>query len=204
VNSLSSVVIGVLVVVLVASGCNQRRPLSREELLELYLPTTGSVGFDIRSTGGNSGQSWTAVRTSAGKTAKFRIELDSAGVQTDKGFSLSVGKGRFISEPGSDSSAFLAELKNALEAKTLPTKIQRVPILDFDYAVLGHNQWRDKDGEFSDSPGGNWIAMKIFVGEGEGEGEVFLNLNPAIGKAEFSIKDSDYGDIVLRELAKVM
>ena len=46
--------------------------------------------------------------------------------------------------------------------------------------------------------------MKIFIGEGEEEGEVFLNLNPVIKKGQFSIKDAEYGDIVLRQLARVL
>jgi len=46
--------------------------------------------------------------------------------------------------------------------------------------------------------------MKIFLGKGDSEGEVFLNFNSALGKGEFSIKDSDYGDFVIAELAKVL
>ena len=46
--------------------------------------------------------------------------------------------------------------------------------------------------------------MKIFIGEGEQESEVFVNLNPAIGKGQFSIKDADYGDKVLKQLATVL
>lgn len=46
--------------------------------------------------------------------------------------------------------------------------------------------------------------MKIFIGEGKHEGDVFLNLNPVIKKGQFSIKDSDYGDIVLAQLAQVL
>jgi len=44
--------------------------------------------------------------------------------------------------------------------------------------------------------------MKIFLGEGDTGGEVFLNLNWVLGKAEFSIKDSDYGDFVIAELGE--
>ena len=36
------------------------------------------------------------------------------------------------------------------------------------------------------------------------EAVVFLNLNPVLGKGKFSIKDSEYGDYLLRELAKVL
>jgi hypothetical protein len=45
--------------------------------------------------------------------------------------------------------------------------------------------------------------MKIFLGQG-GQGEVFLNINPILKKGEFSIKDSDCGDIVLSQLAQVL
>jgi hypothetical protein len=46
--------------------------------------------------------------------------------------------------------------------------------------------------------------IKLFFGEGDGESEVFLNLNPTLRQGQFSIKDSDYGDAVLAELAKVL
>jgi hypothetical protein len=68
--------------------------------------------------------------------------------------------------------------------------------------ILGENQSRSSDGSFSDKLRGDWIAMKIFLANGEGE--VFLNLNPGASKAEFSIKDSDYGDVVLAELARIL
>jgi hypothetical protein len=46
--------------------------------------------------------------------------------------------------------------------------------------------------------------MKIFIGDGDQQGEVFLNLNPVLRKGQFSIKDPDYGDIVLAQLASVL
>jgi hypothetical protein len=39
--------------------------------------------------------------------------------------------------------------------------------------------------------------------KGGDEGEVLLNLNPVLGRGEFSIKDEDYGDYLLRQFAKV-
>ena len=95
-------------------------------------------------------------------------------------------------------------MAKALQAKKVPTNVHRVETVPFDYVILGQNQSRSSDGGFGDSPRGNWTAMKIFLGEGESEGEVFLNFNSAVGKAEFSIKDSDYGDFVMAELAKVL
>jgi hypothetical protein len=46
--------------------------------------------------------------------------------------------------------------------------------------------------------------MKIFLGKSDGPAEVFLNFNDVLHKGEFSIKDADYGDDVLGELAKVL
>jgi len=46
--------------------------------------------------------------------------------------------------------------------------------------------------------------MKIFIGEGDDEGQVFVNTNPVMRKGQFSIKDEEYGDIVLARLATVL
>jgi len=58
-------------------------------------------------------------------------------------------------------------------------------------------------GGLNAEPPGNWTAVKLFIGEGDQEAEVFLNFNPVIGKAQFSIKDDSYGDILLSQFAKV-
>jgi hypothetical protein len=76
----------------------------------------------------------------------------------------------------------------------LPDRVARAQTVPFTFASLGENQL----------PSGRWSSLKLFFGEGEQECEVFLNLNPAIGKAEFSIKDSDYGDLLLAQFAKVL
>jgi hypothetical protein len=165
----------------------------------------GSVGFDVTPVDSKSAsRQWVATYSSKGKTAKFRIELgpDHAGDDQDKAFHVSFGKGRLLPEPGSDASVFLVDLKKALEAKTIPSKIRRVASLPFEFVILGENQSRSSDGGFTPTPSGNWIPMKIFLANGEGE--VFLNLNAVANKGEFSIKDPDYGDIVLAEFAKVL
>ena len=69
-------------------------------------------------------------------------------------------------------------------------------------AILGTDVTLEPRGGFSAKPGGGWITTKVFLSDGEAE--VYLNLNPSIGIAEFSIKDEDYGDIVLRELATIL
>jgi hypothetical protein len=117
---------------------------------------------------------------------------------------IAAAEGKFLAVAGSENSALLEDLMKTLEAKRLPTPGTREAELAFDAAVLGEKQSRSSAGGYSDNPPGDWKLIKIFLPKGGDEGEVFLNVNPVLGKAEFSIKDSDYGDYVLGQLAKVL
>lgn len=189
-------------------ACNIPAKNSRIEITETYISDPNSVGFDITPLPSDgSSRLWLATYNFQGKTAKFRIELGPSTPINDKEsreFDIESGKGRFIPEPGSDASVLLANMKKALEAKTIPTKVQRVGGLPFQFVSFGRNQSQAAGGGFNAKPPGNWMPMKIFIGEGESEGEIFLNLNPVIKKGQFSIKDEEYGDIVLAHLAQVL
>jgi hypothetical protein len=168
---------------------------------EPFPTVEGSVLFDIKPVNDGS-QEWSASYSSGGKTARFRFKLNPAKpIKGDK-YLVSSGSGQFIRAPDSNPEKFMADLARALEAKELPKKVQKAAILPFDYVILARNQTRSSDGGFSATPKGDWIAMKIFL-SGD-QGEVFLNLNPVLGKAEFSIKDPDYGNFVIGELAKIL
>jgi hypothetical protein len=122
-----------------------------------------------------------------------------------KDFPVKTGEGRLVAEPGSDASVLLSDLKRALEAKASPVKVQRARTLPFTFVNLGENlSQAPSGGGFNQNPPGDWTAIKVFVGEGDQEGEVFLNFNQTIGKGQFSIKDPDYGDLVLKQLATVL
>src|SRR5690348_9251660 len=96
------------------------------------------------------------------------------------------------------------ELKKAREAKALPSKVQRSKDLPFTFVNIGDNLSQAANGGFNVEAPGNWTAIKIFIGDGEQEAEVFLNIKPVIRKGQFSIKDPEYGDLVLAQLAKVL
>lgn len=198
--------LAVTVVAMSACGSPSVRP--QEQTAERYISVPGAVGFDIEPLPSDGFiQHWLATYVSNGKTAKFRIELGLSkplGDKESKEFDIKQGEGKFTAEPGSDASVLLAELKNALEAKNLPANVQRTSDLPFVFVSLGKNQSQDASGGFNAQPPGHWTPMKLFIGEGEQEGEVFLNLNPVIKKGQFSIKDPDYGDIVLAQLARVL
>ena len=194
---------------LVAVGaCRQSSSGAQEQVQEHYLSVPNSVGFDVEPQRTNDGsQQWLATYTSHGKIAKFIIGLGQAkSIKDDEpvDFDIQSGKGRFVAVPGSDASVLLAELKNALEAKTFPKHFKRVATLPFTYVTFGNNESQSPGGGFSPKPAGHWTPMKIFIGEGQQEGQVFVNLNPVTKKGQFSIKDQDYGDIVLSQLARVL
>jgi hypothetical protein len=166
------------------------------------------VGFDIEPfESGNGSFRLMATYTSQGRTAKFRVEFGPAkpvGAKDSKDFPMRVGEGRFVAVPGSDARVLLFDLKNALEAKMLPSKVQRLERLPFTFVNIGDGLSQAASGGFNAAPSGNWTAIKLFIGEGEQEAQVFLNINPVIRKGQFSIKDPDYGDLVLAQLARVL
>jgi hypothetical protein len=187
------------------TGCQRHSTDSEPRLAEPYSPANGAVGLDILPVHGTEGsRDWLATYTDESGTTKFRIELDASVKANDEGFAMSSGKGRFLAEAGSNPIPLLEGLKKALQAKHMPTIVRKTDLLPFDYVILGENQTRSADGGFASKPKGDWTAMKIFLPQGKDEGEVFLNIDAVDHQAEFSIKDSAYGDVVLQELAKVL
>jgi len=189
-------------------GC--RRPVgsAKGQELETYVSDANSIGFDISPAPavGNA-TVWNATYSARGKIARFQFAFQVAKSSTakDAKFPISFGEGEFLAVDGSDSTELLADLKKALESKRAPSKVARVSELPFEYAVFGKKMSQSpSDGGFNVKPPGNWTAMKIFIGEGENECEFFLNFNPSLKKGQFSMKDPDYGDDVIAQLAKVL
>lgn len=146
---------------------------------------------------------WRATYEAGGKVARFRIEL----LPEPKGTSLPT----FVScslarEPGSDGSVLLRDLGRTLGGR-VPAPGPGVERLDVSAALLGRDLSRGGTGNrvagtFGSEPKGSWFATKLFLGDGEGE--VFLNLDPIGGYGEFSMKDPDSGQAVVRELARLL
>ena len=136
------------------------------------------------------------------RIAKFGLEIKK-GPMTGKPAMAGVG-GKFVAIAGSQDSVLLQDLARSLDAKRIPSNSIRIPEMPFDGMVLGEAESRNFHGGYSENPKGNWTTMKIFLPKGGDEGELYLNLNPVAGQGEFSIKDSDYGDYIVAELAKVL
>ena len=189
-------------------ACERPKTSPPGRIAEAYVPDSGSVGFDITSFESVKGSlRLTAIYTSQGRIAKFRVEFGTAktvDAKDSKDFTLKVGEGRFVSVPGSDASVLLLDLRKALEAKALPSKVRRLESLPFTFANIGENLSQGANGGFNAVPPGNWTAIKIFIGEGEQEAELFININEVSRKGQFSIKDPDHGDLALAQLAEVL
>lgn len=192
-----------IAVSLCLAGCNRHSPDTEAQPAAPYSPTAGSVLLNILPVHGAEGsQDWLATYLDESGTTTFRIELDPPVKSTD--VLMPSGKGRFLAEVDSNPIPLLEALKKALQAKHVPTKARKTDVLQFDYVVVGENQTRLADGGFADKPPGTWTAMKIFLSHGKDEGQVYLNINATDHQAEFSIKDAEYGDAVLQELATVL
>lgn len=107
---------------LATSGCT--RPARQGRTAEAYVPDSGSVAFDIKPFKSHNGSiRLESTYESRGKLATFTIEFAPAHnieSKDPKDFPIGTGQGRFLAESGSDASALLADLKKALEAKTVP------------------------------------------------------------------------------------
>jgi hypothetical protein len=197
-----------VILAVVASSCNRPTKKVESPAADAYISDSGSVGFEIKSIRRQDGSVWLdATYREGGKLAKFGIEFGPTRREDSKGTMgvlVETGNGRFVAQPGSDASVLLAYLQKALQAKTLPSKVQKVQALPFEFVSLGHNNSQAHGGGFKGDPPGGWTAIKIFIGRGEQEGRLFVNFNPAIGKGQFAMKDPEYGDIVLEQLASVL
>ncbi len=193
------------VIVVFLSSCGRRES---GVVSEPYPPDEASVAFELAPVRAGSGsQEWMGRYASQGKVARFRIEFGPATASSTKagqGFDIKSGEGRFIPEPGSDSSVLLADLRKALQAKLHPQAGPTKTSVQFTFASIGENLSQAAGGGFGTKPPGNWMALKIFLGKGDEEGEMFLNLNPRAKRGQFSMKDPDYGDLVLAQLARVL
>jgi hypothetical protein len=188
---------------LAATGC---RHGADARSVENYIPQQGSVAFEAVPSGlaSNGSSRWDATFAN-GKTARFKIDLGHTQPLKDDS-TMSFGHGRLIAVDGSDPSDLLKALKANLEAKKLPLIVQRVQELKFDYVILGKDMSQISAGGFTGNPSGHWLVMKLFVApkDSPDDAEVFLNLNDSMKKGEFAIKDADYGDDVLAQLARVL
>jgi len=189
-------------------ACGSSSPVGSQQPAERYIDVPNAVPFDIEPMPSDGKTTrWLATHTGEGKTARFQIEFNLAKPLDDRDsrrFSVASGAGRFIAVAGSDPSAMLEALKTALEAKALPGKVRRLPELRFTFVSFGTNQSQAPGGGFRPDPPGHWTPMKIFLGEGEQEAEVFLNIDPVGKKGQFSIKDPEYGDLALAQLAQIL
>ena len=147
---------------------------------------------------------WLASYDVGGKRSRFLVEMLLRGPQGQLPFVMS--KGAIFREQESDSTVFLNDLARALGVKAIQLADRRVAKLSFDVAILGTNLSRSAGGRvagaFNSVPPGPWISTKIFLAGGAAE--IYLNLNPADGLAEFAIKDPESGDTILRELSRVL
>ena len=195
-------VVTALFVAMLCAGCEKQ---AEQPIAEPQVPSVGDgwLMFSLRPADGDSSDNvkrFHGAFVADGKTAHFDIELTMARPSGQLPFAFT--KGKFIAVPNSDASALLIALQKTLQAKTLPSNTVRVAELPFSAVILGSHVSHSSSGGFAVNPPGNWTSIKLFLGSGSSE--VYLDLNTALGKGEFYMKDPEYGDGILQELSKVL
>jgi hypothetical protein len=195
--------IAILSGLLTTGGCDL---LSQDDLPADQPGSFTLIELNSKEVDDGTLKTWIATsRANGNKPFKFRLELLFKATQGNSRFAFS--KGAIIREKDADGQQFLAEVARAIESEVAaPMTSELVDRLEFSTAILGTSLSRGTSGNtvaggFTSSKPGNWSALKLFLADGEGE--VFLNINPIAGIGEFSTKDPDYGEVVLRELATV-
>ena len=199
-----------MIAVLFAVGCgHESKPQQKPEheqipAAEPLVPDVGIgwLSFDLQgpeSEPNSNATMFHATYRAEEKVARFDFELNVKRPSAD-----GLEFGRFIAVPGSDSSVLLRNLKTTLAAKKIPAAVVRVPELPFAFILLGNDMSHAPDGGMSPEPRGHWTTLKLFIGHEKDDSEMFLNFNATLHKGEFSIKDEEYGDTLLRYLAKVL
>lgn len=196
-------IIAMLSSLLPAVGCSSSHDAS------FSLTQPGSFALtELKSKETSEGtlKTWRATSTDTeGNPFAFGLEMLLKTSKGDAPFAFS--KGAIIRERHSDGTRFLNEIASAIEAAgEVPAQADQVERLDFATAILGTSLSRESGdntigGSFTSTKPGDWIAFKLFLADGEGE--VYLNINPVADHGEFTCKDPEYGEVVLRELAKV-
>jgi hypothetical protein len=183
-------------------GARREAPIGPSPL----SPEPSSVLFDLRTASSTSGGAvlYDCTYSARGRTARFQLRLVQKGPWSNEDFPVASARVEFLAVGGSENGALMEDLMKALDAKQVPASSPRVSDLAFGAVLLGVTQSKDPSGGFSDKPKGDWETIKVFLPRGGDDAEFFLNINPVAGKAEFSIKDSDYGDYVVAQLAKVL
>ena len=196
----------VLVFSLFAAACT-RSPAASEVRAATQSPRSEALArgaFRITETKSpGTGGTWYLARGSGACAFEVVIGTPKSG----PGGLFSMAPATISRHQGADCSSFLHDL--ALELGFTGKIPAPPPVAQLSAAVviLGTNQSRSPDGSttagaFLSKPPGHCTLMKLFLADGEGE--VFLNLNAQDGVGEFSMKDEEYGEVVVGELAKVL
>lgn len=145
-----------------------------------------------------------ALYGEGGNQTKFLIEIQGPRKKdgsADPDTPISFSHGEFRHVASSHPARFFEQLANTLSADSPIFSDAKQEKLPFDIAFLGPPTMRLPGGGFGGGPG-DWYATKLFLAEGAAE--VYFNFNLTSGEAEFSMKDEDYGNVVLSELSKVI
>ena len=164
------------------------------------------LAFDIVATTAVEGRShaWRARYGATPGEAEFEIHILAS--EPVGGSPFAHGSVLIRRGSGSTAGAFVSDLARALGLSQVPSPNAPANEVECDASFMGSHLSRGSGpdviaGSFTTTPPGDWIVAKVFFADGDGE--VFLALNPVIGRGEFLLKDPESSEPVVRELGRL-
>jgi hypothetical protein len=174
---------------------------AQRALADAPAPRPGTFRIVESSVRSDGSRHYLADASEGPKACGFEIVIGKAKPTSDGLFGFAPAT--ILRKPGADCRPFLRGLATELGYRGKLPAPRPAEQLAASVAILGENQSRASlEVGYSSEPPGNWTVTKLFLADGEGE--VFLNLDAVDHVGEFSVKDEDYAQIVITELARIM
>jgi hypothetical protein len=148
------------------------------------------------------GGDWTFLECETEKDPAVRILVGTTMQGTPKGdIPISWGEAVLTVADAVAGARFVETLAKAFH-QPLPASRGQKPALHVKMrtAVLGTSLVRDPRGGFKDGRTGNWVATKWFLQDETAEAEIFFNFSTKEKRAEFSEKDEEYREDLIKQL----
>jgi hypothetical protein len=146
-------------------------------------------------------------------TTRFGFALCGSPSAPDAESGFAIDSALFLSREGSRPEPLLRALARIHGSDVVPAPASRsLESLAVDVALLGNRMNRGPDGwdgtaASSAMKNGQWLNLKLFFPANSSDeddcGEIYFNLNPTAGTAEFELKDPEYWEVLGPMLAQV-
>jgi hypothetical protein len=197
-------------VTLVGAGCKGRSDTLPESASQTTNAVTDSDRVFLRAKElppEGDVRVWRLGMSRGDSTAVFDFAMRMPPSSETRDSPVPMVRGKLRRVRGAHGQQLVDAIAHAFAADSVPRAVEKVDSLAITVGVLGTQLAHQSGasiyaGEFTADPPGDWIAAKLFLGDGETE--VFLAINPRTGEAQLFAKDPEYANAIVREFARIL